>query len=113
CPLIPMVAGAGEKRSTFEAWYIDARPVHHLPSRHSSCNARPDHTCGLVQPVRIAVFQAASLDCALPVGGPVGSRDAVRCASDCALPWCVRLAAPADTFADAHGFLRPPARVIE
>jgi hypothetical protein len=23
-----------------------ARPQHHLPNRHSSCNARPDHTYG-------------------------------------------------------------------
>ena len=31
-PVHTHVAGAGEKRSTFKAWYIDARPVHHLPS---------------------------------------------------------------------------------
>ena len=44
--LDPWWPGAGEKRSTFEARYIDARPQHHQPSSHPSCNARPDHTLG-------------------------------------------------------------------
>ena len=45
----PAMLGSGQRRRFdvgFDLLTDQRRPQHHLPNRHSSCNARPDHTLG-------------------------------------------------------------------
>src|SRR5262249_54355972 len=61
----------------------------------------------------LPAFRGAPFDFAPPAGARVGSRDAVRCASNFAPLWCAPLTAAVDTFADAPGLLRLLDQVIE